>query len=98
MRSTIKVHTNSVAPSYMRPWTKMEGTSCTGSGFAIESPAGAGRLGRYLITNSHVVRDEQLLQVQRHDRPGKWVARLLVEGIQCDLALLTVDDEHFWEE
>ena len=36
--------------------------------------------------------------MQRHDRPGKWIARLLVEGVQCDLALLAVDDERFWDD
>jgi len=90
MRSTVKIHTNSVSPDYLRPWQKMDGEACTGSGFAIE--------GKFILTNSHVVRDQQLLQVQRHDRPGKWVARLLLEGVQCDLALLAVDDERFWDD
>jgi len=89
MASTIKIHNHSVAPNYLRPWTKHEGETSSGSGFAIE--------GRKLLTNSHVIAHHQLLQVQRHDRPGKWVARLLSEGIQCDLALLAVDDSSFWE-
>ena len=90
MKSTVKIYNFSVSSNLMRPWTKMEGESCTGSGCAIE--------GRYILTNYHVVRDHQLLQVQRHDRPGKWIARALVEGVQCDLALLTVDDAKFWDE
>ena len=94
MHSTIKIYAHSVSANYMRPWQKMEGEACTGSGFAIATEAGA----RHVLTNSHVVRDHQLLQVQRHDRPGKWLARLLVEGVQCDLALLAVDDERFWED
>jgi S1-C subfamily serine protease len=93
MHSTVKVYCFSVSPNYMRPWTKLEGESFTGSGCAIEGPGGHG----YILTNSHVVRDHQLLQVQRHDRPGKWICRLLLEGIQCDLALLAVDDKRFWE-
>lgn len=90
MSSVVKVYNASVSTDYMRPWTKMEGETCSGSGCAIE--------GSYILTNSHVVRDHQLLQVQRHDRPGKWLARVLVEGVQCDLALLTVDDARFWED
>ena len=89
MASTIKIHNHSVSPNYLRPWSKHEGESSSGSGLAIE--------GRRILTNSHVVNHHQILQVQRHDRPGKWVARLLSEAIQCDLALLTVDDESFWE-
>lgn len=64
--STVKIYCFSVSANYMRPWTKLEGESFTGSGCAIEYD-GHG----YLLTNSHVVRDHQLLQVQRHDRPGK---------------------------
>ena len=90
MRSTIKVFTSSLSADYLRPWTKCDGETCSGSGFAIE--------GQHILTNSHVVRDHQLLQVQRHDRPGKWIARLVVEGVQCDLALLAVDDERFWDD
>ena len=89
MASTVKIYNHFVFPNYLRPWTKHEGQSCSGSGFAIE--------GRRILTNSHVVNHAQLLQVQRHDRPGKWTARLLSEAIQCDLALLAVDDDSFWD-
>ena len=90
MRCCIKIFSNAVAADYLRPWQKCDGEACTGSGFAIE--------GQHILTNSHVVRDQQLLQVQRPDRPGKWFARLLIEGIQCDLALLAVDDASFWDD
>ena len=54
-------------------------------------------MGRRILTNSHVVRDQHLLQIQREGRPGKWMGRLLAEGMQCDLALITVDSADFWD-
>ena len=57
MASTVKIYNHYVFPNYLRPWTKHEGQSCSGSGFAIE--------GRRILTNSHVVNHAQLLQVQR---------------------------------
>ena len=90
MKSTVKIYTKSIGTDYMRPWTKLEGESSTGSGCAI--------VGQYVLTNFHVTRDHQLLQVQRHDRPGKWVARMVCAGVQCDLALLAVDEPLFWDE
>ncbi len=48
---------------------------------------------KYLqISNSTTV------HVRRPGNPKKWRARLLCEGIICDLALLTVDEEDFWSE
>ncbi len=44
------------------------------------------------ISNSTTV------HVRRPGNPKKWRARLLCEGIICDLALLTVDEEEFWSE
>ena len=38
------------------------------------------------------------VHVRRPGNPKKWRARILCEGIICDLALLTVDEEEFWSE
>lgn len=92
MASCVKIWNNLVAPCYLRPWTRSDGETCTGSGFAIETAAGP-----RILTNSHVVHRFQMLQVSRHDRPGKWKAEVEVEGVQCDLALIVVDAGSFWE-
>lgn len=38
------------------------------------------------------------VHVRRPGNPKKWRARILCEGIICDLALLTVDEDEFWSE
>ena len=38
------------------------------------------------------------VHVRRPGNPKKWRARVLCEGIICDLALLTVDEPQFWSE
>jgi hypothetical protein len=38
------------------------------------------------------------VHVRRPGNPKKWRARILCEGIICDLALLTVDEDDFWSE
>lgn len=38
------------------------------------------------------------VHVRRPGNPKKWRARVLCEGIICDLALLTVDEDEFWSE
>lgn len=38
------------------------------------------------------------VHVRRPGNPKKWRARILCEGIICDLALLTVDEPDFWSE
>jgi hypothetical protein len=38
------------------------------------------------------------VHVRRPGNPKKWRARVLCEGIICDLALLTVDEAGFWSD
>jgi hypothetical protein len=38
------------------------------------------------------------VHVRRPGNPKKWRARVLCQGIICDLALLTVDEPEFWSE
>ena len=38
------------------------------------------------------------VHVRRPGNPKKWRARVLCEGIICDLALLTVDEPGFWSD
>lgn len=38
------------------------------------------------------------VHVRRPGNPKKWKARVACDGRICDLALLTVDDDGFWED
>ena len=62
----------------------------TGSGFAVQ--------GRRIITNSHCVEYCSQVQVKRRGCDTKYIANLIALGPECDLALLTVDDESFWQD
>ena len=71
------------------PWKVKNPCTSTGTGFAIGH--------RRLLTNQHVVRDATSLRVSKHGCPGNYEASVLCESAVCDLALVTVEDESFWE-
>jgi len=71
------------------PWKVMAPKTSTGTGFSIGS--------KRILTNCHVVADATSLRVFKHGVPGNYEARVLCESAVCDLALVTVDDESFWE-
>lgn len=88
--SIIHFTTTSVWPLTMTPWKVANPQTSTGTGFHIGE--------RRILTNSHVVRHNQRIELRRHGQPGVFIGRLLCESTACDLALLTVDDDHFWEK
>lgn len=59
------------------------------TGFVIE--------GRRIITNAHSVEYGSIIQLRKRGDDTKWVAELLAYGPECDLAVLTVKDDKFWE-
>jgi S1-C subfamily serine protease len=89
LTAVVKIFTKKLTSDFANPWQRMPQSSSTGSGFAIK--------GRLILTNSHVVFSASSVRVRRHGKPGKFKARVLCVGRQCDLALLTVDEDIFWE-
>ncbi|XP_024515363.1 protease Do-like 2, chloroplastic [Selaginella moellendorffii] len=85
----VKVYCTHSEPDYSLPWQKQRQFMSTGSGFVIS--------GRRLLTNAHCVEHHTQVQVKKRGDDTKFVARVLAEGPDCDLALLTVDSEEFWE-
>lgn len=80
---------NFVTLQLTAPWKVSNPSTATGTGFSIGN--------RRILTNSHVVRDSTSLRVFRHGVPGNHEARVLCQSQVCDLALVTVDDDTFWE-
>ena len=37
------------------------------------------------------------VKVKRRGDDNKFIAKVLAIGVECDIALLTVEDEEFWE-
>jgi len=91
--SVIKVFVSTSKPNYMMPWQQNRQENCTGSAFVI-NPVGGKRV---MLTNAHVVRDSATVRVRRHGGSEKWAAQVLTVNDTCDLALITVDDDLFWE-
>ncbi len=87
--SVVKVFTVSQSENYRKPWQRPRPQSSSGSAFYIGD--------RRLMTNAHVISDAKNLQVKRADRVKRYEARLLYAGHDCDLAVITVDDDEFWE-
>lgn len=89
-RSVVKVFNVMSTPNYLMPWQNKPHRDSTGSGFAID--------GRRIITNAHVVADSKHCQVRKHGEASKFTATVVGVSHECDLAMLAVEDEAFWED
>ncbi|KAJ6848418.1 protease Do-like 10, mitochondrial [Iris pallida] len=87
--SVVKVFTVSSSPNYFLPWQNKSQRESMGSGFVLP--------GRRIVTNAHVVADNTFVLVRKHGSPTKYRAEVQAIGHECDLALLTIENEEFWE-
>ena len=92
IQSVVKIHAISNPPEYDQPWQTKGPVASTGSGVVIETPRGL-----RVLTNAHVTEYAAFLEVRRHGSPDKFVATVEGIGHDCDLALLAVEDEVFFE-
>eukprot|EP00897_Mesotaenium_endlicherianum_P005554 jgi/Mesen1/5026/ME000025S04425 len=89
LKAVVKVFVTSTSPNYSMPWQMKHQSKSTSSGFVIE--------GRRILTNAHAVAHESLVFVRKHGNPKKFVAKVLAVGHECDMAMMTVEDDEFWE-
>jgi S1-C subfamily serine protease len=101
LSSVVKIFTTSVAPSYASPWQQQREQKSTGTGFAIDlTNIISSKLQSYqllIMTNNHVIRNATTVRVLRHGMPGKYTGKILCASPECDLALVAVEDEDFWQ-
>lgn len=83
-----QVYAHSSSPNYLMPWQNKQTKESTGSGFVIA--------GRRILTNAHVVADGKQVVVRKLGSPIKFEAHVYAVSHECDLAVLTVQDEEFW--
>jgi S1-C subfamily serine protease len=86
----VKIYTVHNVPDYYNPWNMRGTQGSTGSGCIIA--------GNRILSNAHVVRDQTFVQVRRYGESRRYQARVLYVSHPADLAILTVDDESFFED
>jgi len=87
--SVVKIFTTTNRIDFYRPWQAKGVEGIRGSGCIIE--------GKRILTNAHVVSDQTFIQVKKYGDPKKYTAELVAIAHDCDLALLKVKDERFFE-
>ncbi|KAF6252023.1 trypsin-like cysteine/serine peptidase domain-containing protein [Scenedesmus sp. NREL 46B-D3] len=89
MEAVVKVFCIHTEPNFSLPWQRKRQYSSNSSGFMIA--------GRRILTNAHCVDHHTQVKVKRRGSDKKFVASVLAVGTECDIAMLTVDDDAFWE-
>jgi len=87
--AVVKIFVTTNKMDYYRPWQSKGIKASGGSGTIIE--------GNRILTNAHVVSDHTFIQVKKDADPKKYTAHLVAIGHDCDLALLEVEDPHFFD-
>jgi S1-C subfamily serine protease len=88
-KSVIQIITFGQQPIWDAPWRFDSVRKGTGSGFVIK--------GKRIMTNAHVVSWARQILVKRYQDPKSYVAKVAFIGHDCDLAVLEVEDESFFD-
>ncbi|KAF7120826.1 hypothetical protein RHSIM_Rhsim13G0033800 [Rhododendron simsii] len=86
--AVVSVSGHAVDSEFAYPWTR-DHTSCSGTGLILS--------GRRVLTTAHSVDNHTFLEVRNYDYPKSYTATMLAIAPEHDLAILTVDDDEFWE-
>jgi len=87
--SVVKVFSVHRRHNYDEPWQLHGQRRSSGSGCIIAN--------NRIITNAHVVADQTFIQVKRAGQARKYTAKVVVVAHECDLALLEVEEDSFFE-
>ncbi|BBH00594.1 DegP protease 10 [Prunus dulcis] len=79
--SVVKIFTVSSSPNYFLPW---------------QNKSQRESMAPKILTNAHVVADHTFVLVRKHGSPAKYRAQVRAVGHECDLAILSVESEEFW--
>lgn len=88
-KSVIQILSFSQQPVWDAPWRFDQVRRGGGSGFVIR--------GNRIMSNAHVVAWARQILVRRYQDPRPYTARVKYVGHDCDLAILEVDDQSFFE-
>lgn len=85
----LKVFCTHCEPNYTLPWALTPQRTSTSTAFILSD--------RQILTNAHSVEHHTSVKLKRRDSDTKYTATVVAIGNECDIALLRVDDESFWE-
>ena len=88
-RSVIQITVFAQLPRWDVPWQFGNVQRWNGTGFLIK--------GKKIMTNAHVVNWAKQILLKRLGDPRPYLAKVAFVGPDCDLALLEVEDERFYE-
>jgi len=74
---------------YVTPWKQTAMSQGTGSGFIIAA--------QRVLTNAHNVSNCKYVEIKKQNSAKRYHARVAFIAHDCDLAILTVDDQGFFE-
>jgi len=93
LSAVVKVWCVHSTPNFSLPWQRRRQERSSGSGFCISNDASR----RVVLTNAHCVEWHAQVKLQRRGSDVKFLAKVLSVGWECDLAVLTVEDDEFWD-
>lgn len=83
-RSVLRIEVASQIPDYETPWNSGRFSGGIGTGFLIGK--------NQILTNAHVVSNQQRVLITVHGSPEKYPAKVDFIAHDCDLALLSLED------
>ncbi|XP_057313371.1 uncharacterized protein LOC130654772 [Hydractinia symbiolongicarpus] len=89
MQSVVKLFVQMSTPNYSMPWQMKRQQQTSGSGFIISN--------RRILTNGHVVAYQKSVRVRKHGDAKKYHAHVIHVAHECDIAMVGVSDDAFWE-
>lgn len=89
-RSVIQIFTFRQEPDWTAPWRFDAVQRAGGSGFVIK--------GKRIMTNAHVIGWNRQIVVRKYQDARPYLARVEFVAHDCDLAILKVEDESFFDD
>lgn len=93
LNSVIRIFCTHSEPNFSMPWQRLKQGSSTSTGFIISL-----NQKKYILTNAHSVEYGSIIQVKKRQSENKYIAKVIAIGHECDLCLLDVIDELFWND
>jgi S1-C subfamily serine protease len=89
-KSVILIRTVKQDFDYATPWKQKPMSQGSGSGFIIS--------GKRILTNAHNVSNWRFIELRKENVAKRYPARVAFVGHDCDLAILTVEDQTFFDD